>query len=59
MSVSAIRAPEPAPAPKVNHNVQAEQRVREAAAEKPQQAKQQPVTKSQDETRGRHVDRRA
>ena len=59
MSVSAIRAPEPAPATKVNQNVQAEQRVREAAAEKPQQAKQQPVAKSQDETRGRHVDRRA
>ena len=33
--------------------------VREAAAEKPQQAKQQPVTKSQDETRGRQVDTRA
>jgi hypothetical protein len=33
--------------------------VREAAAEKPQQAKEQPAAKSQDETRGRHVDRRA
>ncbi len=59
MSVSAVRAPEPAPAPKVNQNVQAEQRVREAAAEKPQQTKEQPAAKSQDETRGRHVDRRA
>ena len=59
MSVSAVRAPEPAPAPKVNQNVQAEQRVREAAAEKPQQAKEQPAAKNQDETRGRHVDRRA
>lgn len=59
MSVSAIRASEPAPAPKVNNNVQAEQRVREATAEKPQQAKAQPVAKSQDETRGRQVDTRA
>lgn len=59
MSVSVIRAPEPAPAPKANNNVQAEQRVREATAEKPQQAKAQPVTKSQDETRGRQVDTRA
>jgi hypothetical protein len=33
--------------------------VREAAAEKPQQTKEQPAAKSQDETRGRHVDRRA
>ena len=59
MSVSAIRAHEPAPAPKVNRNVQAEQRLREATAEKQQQAKEPPVTKSQDETRGRQVDTRA
>ena len=59
MSVSAVRAPEPAPAPRVNQNVQADQRVREATAEKPQQAKEPPVTKSQDETRGRQVDTRA